>query len=239
MRTRIASVVTAAALLAASSALADPALGPRGEPGAVTRWETSGKTVTLFLAEGYEAETLADALRSRIRGVSAKAGARDVVVTGVSEAELLRLLESVDLPGGGDDFDEMLSALQSPGGEEDGSGSSIRATKRADFSSVKGPPGALIYGKVTKVEHARFPYVVLTVKLTKTPKRAVKGLKRGRTIRVLPRVKAKGGVVDPKDDQSQLNVGAWYAQTGDTVKVRLEPAPKKGLWLGKAFERVE
>lgn len=224
--------------LLAPVASADPVVRPGGLPGVATGWESSGKVVTLTIDGDFDAEAVAAAILESVKGAQAKADGQQVVVTGVDEAALLAALEKIDVSGGGDDVDAMLSALQNPGGEEDGSGSSIRAGKKVDFDAVKGPPGHLVTGKVVKVKRGRYPLVLVSVRVAKAPKSG-KGPARGTTVRVLPYVKSTDGVVDPTHAQSQLNVGAWYARPGDRVKLRLEPTKRDGVWIAKAFERVK
>lgn len=235
MRALLATL--AVGLLGTSVALADPVVAPGQKPGVAASWTKDGATTTLVIAAGYDANEVAETIVAEVKGAQAKADGQQVVVTGVATAALLAALEKVDVAPAGDDVDAMLSALQNPGGEDDGSGSSIRATNdKADFEAVRGPPGQLVVGRVLKVRRARFPLVFITVKVERGPKSG-DGPAKGDTIVVLPRVKSKGGVVDPADAASQLNVGAWYAQPGDRVKVRLESKEKK-VWVAKAFERA-
>lgn len=230
---------TLALLLSAAPGFADPVLQPGGKPGVATEWSSASGVITLRIGEGFDAEEVATAIRDTLPGAQAKADGPQVVVTGVDEAKLLAALEKIDVggDGDGDEVDEMLSALQNPGGDEDGSGSSIRAGKKVDFDAVKGPPGHLILGKVVKVRRGRYPVVLVSVKVQRTPKSG-KGPARGSTVRVLPLIKSSEGVVDATHAQSQLNVGAWYARRGDRVKLRLS-GERDGIWVAKAFERVK
>src|SRR5437667_390113 len=79
----------------------------------------------------------------------------------------------------------------------------------------------------------------VTLQITSIPKGVtLEGVKNGSTISVVPRVKSKSGVIDPADQPSKLNLGAWYAQPGDTVALRLEKkAGKDKVWVAAAFER--
>lgn len=230
--------LTALALLLAAPALAEPVVSPGGRPGVATAWERAGDAVLLTVDADYDASVVADAVREAMPKAKVTVEAGKVVVRGVADKDLLSALEAVDVPSMQDDVDAMLSALQNPGGDDDGSGSSIRAGKKVDFDEVKGPPGPLVVGEVLKVRRGRYPLVLIQVKIDKAPARGA-GPKRGKTVQVLPYVKAKDGVVDSTHAQSQLNVGAWYTQRGDKVKLRLEPEPRNGVWVAKAFERVE
>lgn len=229
--------VLTAGLLTASVALADPVLQAGGKPGVAASFSQDGAAVTLVIAAGFDPAAVAEAISAGVPGAQAKVVGQKVVVSGVAQATLLTALEKVDVAPAGDDVDAMLSALQNPGGEDDGSGSSIRATNNnSELEAVRGPPGELVFGKVVKVRRARFPLVFITVQVERGPK--VGAPAKGETIVVLPRVKSKHGVVDPDDAASQLNVGAWYAQPGDKVKVRLEAKKEKKVWVAKAFERA-
>ncbi|MCK6544622.1 hypothetical protein L6R52_02035 [Myxococcota bacterium] len=239
-RTLAASVLGAALLAPALTASAAPVVGAGKKPGVAASWSSAGGAVTLKIVQGYDAAEVASAIAAAVKGASAKAQGSDVVVTGLAEADLITALEKVDVKeaASGDDVDAMLANLQKPGGEEEGSGSSIRATQQTDFSEVLGDKTEIIGAKVVSVDRRKFPLVIVTVKLDKVPKGlAGPGLKSGATLKVLPRVKSKNGIVDPNDQASTLNVGAWYAQPGDKVQLRLEKEPKDGVWVAAAFNR--
>lgn len=228
-----------AVLVSPLAAIAAPAVAPGGKPGAVASWVANGPSITLTPAQGFDAAELAAAISAGVKGVTAKVDNGKVVVTGLAEAQLLGALEKVDVKeASGDDVDAMLAALQKPGGDDDGSGSSVRATKAADFSEVMGAKTEVITAKVLEVTHGQFPVVAVTIKVQQLPKGLVlPGVKTGAKLKVVPRVKSKGGMVDPTDEASKLNVGAWYTQPGDVVLVRLEKDPKDGVWIAAAFNR--
>lgn len=236
MRSGIVLVVT----LAASTAWAAPVVGPGGKPGAAASWKSEGGALVLKLAPGYDAAAVAKAIQTKVAGTTAKATGDSVTVSGMADAKLLSALESVDAgEPAGDDVDAMLSNLRNPseGGDEE-SGSSIRATQAADFSTVMGKKEELITAKVLEVKHQKFPLVLVTLKVSSLPKGlALPGVKAGSKITVLPRVKSKNGVVDPADEVSQLNLGAWYVEAGDTVLLRLEKEPQDNVWVAAAFDR--
>lgn len=221
--------------LLAAPAWADPVVNTGGKPGAAASWSSSGGSVVLVVAEGYDAAQIAKAINASVKGAKAKVAGGKVVVTGVAEAALLPQLEGVDVDAPMDDVDQLLSNLKG-GDDEEGSGSSIRATKLADFTDVLGKASERIEGEVSGVSRSRFPLVMVSVVVSKVPA-GVKGIKKGDRITVIPRVKSKNGVVDPKDRASQLNIGAWYAQEGDHVSLKLEPKPKRSYWIAKGFER--
>jgi hypothetical protein len=235
-----AFVFAAASISLASVAVAAPVVKPGGKPGAAASWKSEGGALVLTLAPGYEADAVAKAIAGKLSGVTAKVSGGNVVVAGLPEAKLLSALEGVEAgePAGGDDVDAMLANLRGGEGEDDQSGSSIRATQAADLSQVMGAKEELITAKVIEVKHQKFPLVLVTVKVSQISKSLVlPGVKAGSKITVLPRVKSKNGVVDPKDEASQLNLGAWYVEPGDTVMLRLEKEPKDNVWVAAAFDR--
>lgn len=240
---RLRRLIIAASLLSCSSlAFATPVVKPGGKPGAAVAWKTDAAgAVVLKLATGYDSAAVAKAIAAKVAGANAKVAGPDVAVTGVAEAKLIAALEGVEVgePGNGDDVDAMLANLRNPSeGDDEQSGSSIRATSSADFSAVMGNKDELITAKVVEVKRQRFPLVLVTVKVSQLPKGlGLAGVKNGSKITVLPRVKSKNGIVDPADEPSQLNLGAWYVETGDTVLLRLEKEPQDNVWVAAAFDR--
>jgi hypothetical protein len=232
-------VIALGLLIAPLAASAEP-LVKRGGPGAAVSWTTKKDAVILEIGESYDAGEIAEVIQSKVAGATAKARGNTVIVTGVAEAKLLDALSRIEVEPSMDDIDEMLTSLQKPGGDEEGSGSSIRATQSADFSDVLGSKDELIGAKVLSVEHHRFPVVLVKVQVTSVPK-GLKSVKRGQKIALIPRVKSKNGVIDPDDKASKLNIGAWYAVKGDTVRIRLEGAePEKDeVWIAAAFQRMK
>jgi hypothetical protein len=234
--------VLAFALATSSAASAMPVVQRGGKAGAAQSWTDGGGAVTLVIAKGYDPKAVADAIAKGVAGASAKVDGQNVVVSGVDKDKLLPALEKVEVPeaaaSGGDDVDQMLTSIQNQGGSEEGSGSSIRASKTTDFSEVMGKKEELITAKVVDVKRRDFPLALVTVKIVSLPKGAqVEGVKQGATITVVARVKSKSGVVDPQDQPSKLNLGAWYAQPGDTVMIRLEKPAKDKVWIAAAFQR--
>ncbi len=233
---RTTTLICFATLMAASGpGLADPLVGPGNVPGAIAAWSTTKNITSLTVAEGFEAEAIAEAIIEALKGASAKAAGNQISVTGVSEKQLLSALQKIDVDSTEDDVDAMLSALQTPGGDEDDSGSSIRASRPTDMAAA-GAAHNVVFGLVTAVQHARYPLVVVSVKLQSGDN--PKGVSGGQVIRVLPYIRSVRGLVDVKDPQSQVNVGAWYARKGDRVKVTLKPEAHKTVWVAEAFERV-
>jgi hypothetical protein len=226
--------------LAASTAWAAPVVSPGGKPGAAASWKSEGGALVLRLAPGYDAAAVAKAIQTKVQGTTAKVLGDTITVSGMADAKLLSALESVDAgeASGLDDVDAMLSNLRNPSESDEESGSSIRATQAADFSAVMGKKDELITAKVLEVKHQKFPLVLVTLKVSQMPKGlTLPGVKNGAKITVLPRVKSKSGVVDPADETSQLNLGAWYVEAGDTVWLRLEKEPQDNVWVAAAFDR--
>lgn len=237
MRTIALPLIIALSFPAAASA--EPIVQPGGKPGAARSWVTKQDAVVLEIGEEYDAEDVAAAVEAKIQGASAKAKGTSVIVTGVEEAKLLEALAAVEVEPSMDDVDEMLTALKNPGGDDEGSGSSIRASRVSDFSDVLGPKKEQLMARVVSVERHRFPVVVVTLKVTRVPKGAL-GVRPGQTLKVIPRVKSRNGIVDPHDKASKLNVGGWYAVKGDRIRVRLEgDAPRSDdVWIAAAFQRL-
>ncbi|MFO0723155.1 MAG: hypothetical protein U1E65_05195 [Myxococcota bacterium] len=227
------ATIAALTLLFAQAAVADPLLKTGQKPGGVTAWATAGGTTTLTLAAGFSAEAVAFAIQKNIAGSKATAAGGKVAVTGVEEKALLAALEKIDVAGG-EDVDAMVAALQGVGGDE---GSSIRATKQADFSKVVAPSTPPLAGTVVSVKHGKYPYVAVTIQLSDVPK-GVEGIKAKDQITVVPRIESKNGVVAPTDDRSKTNIGAWYVRPGDPVTVALEGQTAQGFWVAAAFERA-
>ena len=238
MRTFARSAALAAFILTPAIAGAESVVGAGGKPGVATSWAKSGTAVTLTIKEGFVAEDIAEAITKAVPGAKSKAAGNKITVTGVDQAKLLLALEKVDVEAG-DDVNGMFTSLQNRGGggEEQGSGSSIRASKATDFSAVMG--GAAPYdATVIEVKYGRYPNVAVTVKIDAVPEGAKdEGVTKGAKVVVLPRIEAPGGAIDPADKQSSMNIGAWYARPGDKVLVRLEAKNPKNGWFASSFER--
>jgi hypothetical protein len=228
-------------LLAPAPALAGEALvGAGGKPGVATEWSSAGGNVTLTVKNGFNPAAVAAAIQKGVAGSQAKVDGGKVVVSGVAQAKLLSALEKISVEPGMDDVDSNFAAIQNMGGgEEEGSGSSIRASKVTDFSEVM--KEAALVATVKQVQQGSFPVTFLVLKVVELPAAgAPEGIKKGSTITVVPRIRTlEGGSIDPKDAQSTLNVGAWFARPGDKVAVRLggPVKDKKDTWLATSFER--
>jgi hypothetical protein len=230
----------AALLLFPAQAFAGESLvGPGGKPGVATEWSSAGGNVTISVKNGFNPAAVAAAIQKGVAGSTAKVDGGKVVVSGVAQAKLLSALEKISVEPGMDDVDSNFAAIQNMGGgEEEGSGSSIRASKTTDFSEVM-KESALI-ATVKQVQQGSFPVAFLVLKVVEVPAGAPEAIKKGATITVVPRIRTlEGGSIDPKDSQSTLNVGAWFARPGDKVAIRLGSAvkDKKDTWLATSYER--
>ncbi len=217
-------------VLLSTVAFADTVVGPGGEPGVATSWKTTGTTVTLTIKDGFSASEVAEAIVRSVPGSKAEADDSVVKVTGVSEADLIKALARVEVDEALDDIDGAFAALQNPMDGDDGSGSSIRATKHTTIPGIgqKAPPPAkskAYAGKVVSVMHKRFPLVVLTVKT-----------KGGKSLKIVPRIMTKRGIIDSKDAESKQNLAAWYCRKGDQINFKVIKEDKS-FSVATAFSR--
>lgn len=240
-RTRRASVAGWAVALALLVGLdmragADPLVvmeGGKPKPGVVSAWKGSGKKVELTVKQGADANAVASAIGSGVEKVKAKVTAGKVVVTGKTEAELLPLLAGIDVG------DEGLGALAAAamGGDELDSGSSLRAKKTADLDKLFKDQATSAQGKVVGVGGDKFPNAVVEVKILKGPTGdlATK-VRKGQTVKFKPMLKMKDGRVDLEDGATQTNLGAWYLEKGDSVRVKIS-AEKDGAFEAEYISR--
>jgi hypothetical protein len=213
------TISTCLVFLLSAPAFADTVVGPNGTPGIATAWNTAGKTTSLTIKDGFSAEEVAEAIERSIPGAKAEADDDTVKVKGVSESDLIKALERIEVDEAMDDIDGAFAAIQNPMGGDDGSGSSIRATKHRSLpgmdkkspSPSPPPPAAKSYsGQVTSVKHKRFPLVVLSVKT-----------KGGKMLTVIPRIRTKHGIIDYSDKESKQNLAAWYTRRGDKISFKV------------------
>ena len=216
-------------------AWADPVVQPDGKAGAATAWRTEGSTVVLTIDDKYDATEVAQAITETVAGARAQAKEDKVMVTGVAEAPLLKALAKVSVDPLLDDVDSMLQALQVGGDRDEGTGSSIRATKAMAMEALFGPPGQRLTATVLAVTRGKFPLVLVTIRIDSAPKDA--RVHEKQRITVVPRVPTRNGRIAPADAQSLVNVGAWYAEVGDRIELRLG-APRKRVWMVEAYRRI-
>ena len=130
----------------------------------------------------------------------------------------------------------MLQALQSGGEQEEGTGSSIRATRAMAVDRLLGPEDKRVQATVLAVQRGKFPLVVITVRIDRAPTGGP--ISAGDKTTVVPRIRNRIGKISPSDEQSLLNVGAWYAQPGDKIEIRLGKRGKK-IWWATAYRRLK
>jgi len=158
-----------------------------------------------------------------------------IIVDGAPASRVKTVLADAQVERSVDDIDALLMDIQKPGGADEGSGSSIRA--RRELAAETSTTDAISYSaRVATVRRQRFPLVLVGVEIASAPEDAP--LAPGDRAVVLPRVRSRGGIIDPSDPQSKQNIGAWYVRPGDEVKFRLEPRPDgQRVWVAATFER--
>lgn len=232
---RIFSALAGALLL--TCATAEPLVtmqGGQAKAGVVTRWEGKGRKVTLSVRDG-QADAVAGAIRDQVDGVRVKIVRGAVQVTGVALDALLPRLAEVEL-GGGDDALNLLAAAST---EDDfGSGSSLRAKKKAQLAALLKDQNKLALGRVRAVHQGQFPNVVVEVRLDRAPAGPLgKKIRKGQTIRFQPKFSQKGDHIDWRVAENQWNVGAWHLRAGDRVKVRVGAEQKDGSFAADVITR--
>lgn len=226
IRTNILSIGLFCVLSA--TAYADTIVGAGGEPGVATSWKTTGKATVLTIKDGFSPDEVAEAIERSVPGSKVSADDTTVTVTGVDKAALLKALARIEVDEQLDDIDGAFAALQNPIGNDDGSGSSIRATKERKLTGFTNEETKLekFSGQVTKVVHKKFPIVVLSVKTDS-----------GKMISMIPHIKMKGSLIDYSDATSAKNLAAWYCRPGDKVEFTIGQKSNK-YSIAKEFNRL-
>ena len=211
-----------------ATAFADTIVGADGEPGVATSWKTSGKSTVFTIKDGFSPDEVAEAIERSVPGSKASAGETTVTVKGVEKSALLKALARIEVDEQLDDIDGAFAALQNPIGNDDGSGSSIRATKERKLTGFTDEKSKLekISGQVIKVVHKKFPVVVLSVKT-----------ESGKTVSMIPHIKMKGALIDYSDPASAKNLAAWYCRPGDRVEFSVGQKSNK-YSIAKEFTRL-
>lgn len=235
MRILVQSTLCLVLLVPGAASSAETLLTPGGKPGAVVQVSERGGAVVLKLKPGFSAQDVANAVTHAVPDAQCRVDKDSVVVSGVKKAELLPALERIEVSPELDDIDAMLSNMQGLGGQDEGSGSSIRATKVAELGDAAGKKLPRVVGTVVKVRHQRYPVVALRVKVTDAG--GLAGLGAGQEIEVVPLVARGKG--DPSIDpaQSRKNARAWYARPGDEVQVELQARGEKDVFVARSYER--
>jgi hypothetical protein len=200
--------------------------GGKPKGGVVTAWKGSGKKVELTVKAGTDASQVAEAISSNVEGVkSAKVVGGKVQVVGLEEGALLAALAEVSL--GGDDVGALAQAGMD--GDDGGSGSSLRAKKTAKLNELFKDRATVAKGTVVAVEGEKFPHSIIKVKILAGPTGpAGKDVRKGAVIAFTPAIAMKGGHPDLADENTQVNIGAWYLRPKDAVQVKVGNATKDG-----------
>lgn len=220
-------------LLLSSATWADTIVGADGSPGIASSWKSKGGTVTLTIKDGFSASEVAEAIVRGVPGTKCETGDTEVKVTGMAEADLIKALAAIEVDEAMDDIDGAFAAIQNPMGMDDGSGSSIRATKHRTLPGIEAPKTEAApkdmpsySGKVLKVKHKRFPLVVLTVKTSS-----------GEKLTVIPQIHTIHGIIKSDDKSSKQNLAAWYSRPGDQVSFKVVKK-EKSFWVATDFDRA-
>jgi len=196
------------------------------EPRVVTAWEADGREVELSLRGDAEPSEVAAAIEDGIDRVKAKVRAGKVVVLGKSLEELLPLLAVIDV-GGGDSISELdeLAAADA----DFGSGSSLRAKKKAAVDAEFADPERTLVGQVLAVAYGEYPRTRVKLRVLQSPRGDLGDeAARGRVIVVVPRILREDGAVQWGDSVTRMNAGAWYLEPEDRVRVRIGAADAPG-----------
>lgn len=236
MRILVQSTLCLVLLAPGAASSAETLFAAGGKPGVVTKVGEKEDSLVLTIKSGFSAKDVADVLTNGVPGAKCKvdkSGA--VIVSGVSKEELTAALERLEVSPELDDIDAMLSNMQGAGAQDEGSGSSIRATKVAELAASEGAPLPRVVGTVVKVRHQRYPLVALRVKVMEVGE--LKGVSVGQEIEVVPLTRR-----DRKDQSvdatvSRNNAKAWYARPGDQVVVELKARGQNDVFVAATYQR--
>ncbi|HJL44100.1 MAG TPA: hypothetical protein RMG48_22555 [Myxococcales bacterium LLY-WYZ-16_1] len=205
------------------------------EPGLVQSWSGDGREVELTLRSDADPVQVVRAIEGAVDRVRAKVRAGKVVVRGKSVEELMPLLANIEVEG-----DEALAELaQLQMGQEDfGSGSSLRAKKKKRVDRAFVDRTKVAFARVLEVEPLEFPRVKLTLQILASPKGALrKKAFKGKKIVVLPVLDTKDDALDLSSETTRMNLGAYYLEPKDRVRIRLDGQTEDGTWLAGAVAR--
>ncbi len=237
-RTVFASVVLLVCL-ALGEALAEPLVRVTDqgvEPNVIVSWSGSDREVELTVRSDADPSEVAAVIEQGLDRVKAKVRGSTVIVRGKTVEELLPLLADVQL-GTDEPLNELaqLSALET----DFGSGSSLRAKIRAHVDQAFSDPDKVVQAQVVKVEVAEFPRARVTLRVLKSPRGDLKKVAaRGQTIVVIPMfAQTADGRLDYADVRTQMNVGAYFLEPQDRVRVSLGGVLKSGALSAEAIAR--
>jgi hypothetical protein len=197
------------------------------------RLTAKGGTATLVIKDGFSASEIAEAIVREAPGAKCEISDTEVKVTGISHADLIKALAGIEVDEAVDDIDGAFAAIQNPMGMDDGSGSSIHATKQRTLPGMAAPKTETATkdmpsysGVVLKVKNKRFPLVVLTVKTSS-----------GEKLTVIPQIHMIHGIIKSDDKSSKQNLAAWYSRPGDQVSFKIVKK-EKSFWVATDFDRA-
>jgi hypothetical protein len=114
-------------------------------------------------------------------------------------------------------------------GDDGGSGSSLRAKKTAKLNELFKDRATVAKGTVVSIEGDKFPQAIIKVKILVGPTGpSGKDVRKGAVIAFTPAIAMKGGHPDLADENTQVNIGAWYLKEKDTVQVKVGNTTKGG-----------
>jgi len=197
-------------------------------PEAACEARTEGARVVLSIRPGFRPEDVAAVVDEGLVQVQMVVDGRQIFLEGVSLADLKADLRSARVARSPDDIDALLAAL---------GGSAEPVDAASEPPVVLDDDEQVLTARVLNVRRQRFPLVFVEVKILDAPEDAPVAARR--RLLVLPRVRSTRGLVDPADDRSKVNVGAWYAKPGDRVRLVLEgPTEDEDVWLAALFQRT-
>ena len=222
--------------LAAIAGLWVTALAWGAAEGPVAELSASDGRVEVRVRPGWDAADIASALGRELPKAQILVDGSTVVVEGAGIEAVRVVLDRAPVERSLDDIDALLADMREANQTDSGSGSSVRA-RRDLKTDEEEETAAPIVGVVESVKRQRFPLVLVGV-VVRTAAEGAR-VEADDRVMVLPRVRSRRGVIDPDDEQSKLNIGAWYVRPGDRVRLVLEPRPEgQPVWVARSFERL-
>lgn len=204
------------------------------QPQVVTAWEGDGREVELSIRGDTDPAEVASAIEGGVDRVKAKVRSGRVVVIGKSLEELLPLLAVIEVGGGSLAELDQLAAVDA----DFGSGSSLRAKKKADVDAAFADRDRVLVAQVLEVEVAEYPRTRIKLRVLQSPRgELAKKTPRGRVIMVVPHIPREEGAVKWSDPTTQMNAGAYYLEPRDRVRVKIS-AGKDGAFVAEAIART-
>ncbi|NOZ87326.1 MAG: hypothetical protein GXP49_13870 [Deltaproteobacteria bacterium] len=214
-------------------------LNQNGEviPGLAQSWKVAGENQVQFsLKAGTNAKKVQAALKGKLADTQVTVvDDRTVLISGLTPKDLYKRLATIFI---GPTEDDPFAALSGLGGDalalvDTDSGSSIRASKRADMSEfMMRDKKKLLLGRVIRVKRGkRFPFVLLEIKILRTARAGpFKGL-HGK-IKGAPTIAVQGNQVDFTASDTRANTVGWFLKARDRVKFELTGKADYGYKIG-------